>query len=334
DELEEELKEKCQKEQLTVGNCTLCNVCNETEYKYTCPYCEKKYCSLICSKKHKTIFNCKNKLKKKIKIKNVNKANYDEDTLYHDFTLLNNVEKIVERNYKFIKIKEIENCYSNKISPIEYKKIIQNLKKKNIQLLKAPTFTQLHKINKSNINKKTNTIQWTIKTIFINVNIFIIHNYISQQTTFKEILHLSYNKNKKQHKSEIKIYLNDLSKIHVYLSNAVYNNKNKSENGVDSVTTADACNDFVKKEEKKEEKKKKTIRFFPLEATVEEALINQSFYEFPHFVFEILEEIKYLPIGTTNMQDSQNVSSTVCTKDVSHDGERGHIQEEEKEHIK
>ena len=40
---------------------TLCEVCAENPYKYTCPGCEKMTCSLPCSKKHKQDTGCNGK---------------------------------------------------------------------------------------------------------------------------------------------------------------------------------------------------------------------------------------------------------------------------------
>ncbi|CCH58083.1 hypothetical protein TBLA_0A02840 [Henningerozyma blattae CBS 6284] len=40
---------------------TLCDVCQKSEFKYKCPKCMKKTCSLACSKSHKTTDKCSGK---------------------------------------------------------------------------------------------------------------------------------------------------------------------------------------------------------------------------------------------------------------------------------
>ncbi|SBS80522.1 conserved Plasmodium protein, unknown function, partial [Plasmodium ovale curtisi] len=81
----------------------MCRVCKKEMYKYKCPFCEIKTCCLTCSKRHKKMFNCKNKLKKNLKIKNIGRYDFNEDILFKDFFFLQNMEKIIEGNYKYIK---------------------------------------------------------------------------------------------------------------------------------------------------------------------------------------------------------------------------------------
>ncbi|GAW78994.1 hypothetical protein, conserved [Plasmodium gonderi] len=236
-----------------------CNVCKEKEYKYKCPFCEIKSCSLICVKAHKKLFQCKNKLKKIFKIKNIGRNNFDENTLHKDYLYLENVEKILRGNYKFIKIKEYE---TTNIWLYRYSKLINLLKKKNIFLLKAPMYTKLHRENKTNIIN--NEILWMIKVTFVNENIFVIHENICEDTSFLQILNLSITKVQKL-KHILTIYLNNLDSIHISLSNTYTNKKKKNQSEEIDLS-------------------------FSVLHTLSDLLLGKTFYEYPHINFKLLYE--------------------------------------------
>ncbi|CRG98488.1 conserved Plasmodium protein, unknown function [Plasmodium relictum] len=241
-------------------NNSICNVCKEKDYIYKCPYCEIRSCSLICSKNHKKIFNCKNKLKKNFKIKNIGKFDFDESILHKDFLYLQNVINIVESNYKFIKVKENE---TTKIWLVFNKKLKNILKKREIILLKAPIYTKLHKENKTYIFN--NVIHWMVKITFANSNMLITEDNINENSTFLELINSMCSKIETLEK-KINIYLKNLDAIHISLFDNL-------------------------KIQKKEEKK-----FHSINQTIYEALYGKSFYEYPHFILEIFYNDNNIPI--------------------------------------
>ncbi|SBT86983.1 conserved Plasmodium protein, unknown function [Plasmodium malariae] len=278
----------------------ICNVCKEKTYKYRCPFCEIKYCSLICSKTHKSIFKCKNKLKKNFKLKNVGRLNFDENLLHRDFLYLQNVERIIEGNYKFIKIKEYE---TTKLWLVVYKKLKNILKKKKIYLLKAPIYTKLHKDNKTYISN--NEIFWMIKITFINANVFIFLDDISEHTTFMQVLNMAC---KKMDTLEAKIgitYIKNMDAIRVSLHNNVrtmgkggakqegraeeggMEERGEEEGGMEERGEEEGGMEERGEEEGENEKKS---TFFSIHHTINNALFGQSFYEYPHFLFEVVHE--------------------------------------------
>ncbi|SBT74788.1 conserved Plasmodium protein, unknown function [Plasmodium malariae] len=293
----------------------ICNVCKEKTYKYRCPFCEIKYCSLICSKTHKSIFKCKNKLKKNFKLKNVGRLNFDENMLHRDFLYLQNVERIIEGNYKFIKIKEYE---TTKLWLVVYKKLKNILKKKKIYLLKAPIYTKLHKDNKTYISN--NEIFWMIKITFINANVFIFLDDISEHTTFMQVLNMAC---KKMDTLEAKIgitYIKNMDAIRVSLHNNVrtrgkgrakqegraeegrMEERGEEEGGMEEGGMEEGGMEERGEEEggvqmggvqmggEEEGENEKKSTFFSIHHTINNALFGQSFYEYPHFLFEVVHE--------------------------------------------
>ncbi|VTZ80096.1 uncharacterized protein PY17X_1229500 [Plasmodium yoelii] len=198
-------------------NKNICYVCKKNMYIYKCPFCEARTCCLECSKNHKKLFNCKNKLKKDLKIKNVGRNNFNDEILYKDFLFLQNVEKIVEGNYKFIKINDYE-YKSNIWGYNRDKKRFHSFKQKKIYLLKAPIYTTLHKTNKTCI--RNNIIYWTVKVTFSNLNFFIIRDNVSENSTFLQLLHVLCAKTENL-QSKLSEFFKNLSSIRIYLKNGV-----------------------------------------------------------------------------------------------------------------
>ncbi|CRG93100.1 conserved Plasmodium protein, unknown function [Plasmodium gallinaceum] len=291
----EEQEEECNsdkseiniEENLKKQNDNSCNVCKEKDYIYKCPYCEIRSCSLICSKNHKKIFNCKNKLKKNFKIKNVGKFNFNESVLYKDFLYLQNVVNIVEGNYKFIKVKENE---TTKIWLVFNKKLKSILKKREIILLKAPIYTKLHKENKTYIFK--NVIYWMVKITFVNINIFITEDNVNENFSFLELIN-SICKKKETLETKLNIYLKNLYAIHISLFDNI-------------------------RKEKKEEKK-----YYSINQTIYDALFGKSFYEYPHFIFEIFynDNIPVINPLYDNVNKKNNINKNIIKDNNENENE-------------
>ncbi|VUC57162.1 zinc finger protein, putative [Plasmodium berghei ANKA] len=337
-------------------NKNICYVCKKNMYIYKCPFCEARTCCLECSKNHKKLFNCKNKLKKDFKIKNVGRNNFNDEFLYKDFLFLQNIEKIVEGNYKFIKVNDYE-YKSNIWGYNRDKKTFHIFKQKKIHLLKAPIYTTLHKTNKTSI--RNSIIYWTVKVTFSNLNFFVTQDNVSENSTFLQLLHALCTKTETL-QSKLTEFFKNLSSLRIYLKNGtkvkelnknkdmidnknkdmidnknkdmidnknkdmidnknkdmidnknkdMIDNKNKdmidnkNKDMIDKITKeqndhiAEKAFDSLKYSQRNE------CNFFSVKHTINYALINQSFYEYPHFFFEILYE-NNIPIPNPLYKDS------------------------------
>ena len=68
----------------------LCEICKKEEYKYNCPKCSIKTCSVKCVKAHKNKYGCDGE---KDKFKLVTKQDdYNEQVFHRDVQFLNNVQ--------------------------------------------------------------------------------------------------------------------------------------------------------------------------------------------------------------------------------------------------
>ncbi|KYN99145.1 hypothetical protein PRSY57_0803900 [Plasmodium reichenowi] len=254
----------------------MCYVCKEKEHIYKCPYCETCTCSLVCSKNHKKIFKCTQKLKKNLKIKNVSKGNFDESILYKDFLYLQNIETIIRGNYKYIKVKNYE---TTNIWLLHNKILIKLLKKRKIILLKAPIFTKIHKENKTFIYN--HILFWTIKITFVNLNIRILYHEINENLTFLQIIQYLCSKMDKL-QTKIFIYLQNVKSIYVSLNNEQPNKRRKNLNHHQNKNENNNYNNNNNACDMK--------KYCSVQQVLRKSLWGKSFYEYPHFHIEILYE--------------------------------------------
>ena len=62
-------------------------MCNSNQYKYTCPRCLMKTCSLGCSKEHKKVINCDG-IKPHISNQKFKMSEFNIGTLKKDLTFI------------------------------------------------------------------------------------------------------------------------------------------------------------------------------------------------------------------------------------------------------
>ncbi|SOV75482.1 conserved Plasmodium protein, unknown function [Plasmodium sp. gorilla clade G3] len=252
----------------------LCYVCKEKEYIYKCPYCEICTCSLECSKNHKKLFKCTQKLKKNLKIKNVTKGNFDESILYKDFLYLQNIATIIQGNYKYIKVKNYE---TTKIWLCNNKKLFKLLKKRKIILLKAPIYTKIHNENKTFISNYI--LFWSIKITFVNLNIIVLQHEINENLTFMEIIQYLCSKIEKLQR-KIYLYLKNVKSIYISLKNEQPNNIRKHFNNNNHHHHNYINNDNAYD----------INQYCSVQQILRKSLWGKSFYEYPHFHMEIFFE--------------------------------------------
>lgn len=77
----------------TTSKTAKCEMCNQNEYKYKCPRCLIKTCSLACCRQHKQEQNCNGE---RDKTKFVDKEEFDERLLLSDYRFLEEQSRLVD----------------------------------------------------------------------------------------------------------------------------------------------------------------------------------------------------------------------------------------------
>ena len=245
----------------------LCEICKKEEYKYNCPRCSIKTCSVKCVKAHKNKFGCdgeKDKFRLVIK-----QEDYNEQVFHRDVKFLNNaINDINISNKKIYNLTEDINMNQAK----NFKTFKRILKKfRDINYFKSPLIMECNKINKSYSDSTQKKIYWTIKLNFLDEKLFYIFDKVfdGDETNIKNLVdYLNINKQ-------------TIDKKNVGLLNII---KNKEwYNNYGFYLKMDIF-DLSLEEKKKYFYYNKYYYFFcNIDISINELLKGKNVYEFPEF---------------------------------------------------
>ncbi len=140
-----------------------CEICKLRQYKYKCPRCLLKTCSLLCVKKHKKQFNCSG-VKDKFSKTFTNQNEFNKDIKYLNETLRDSNASckkayLLNEEDDEKKAREKRNKYIRKCAK----------KFRGINLHSSPTIMKKFSENKSYVDYKNKRFFWTVK-LNISVN--------------------------------------------------------------------------------------------------------------------------------------------------------------------
>lgn len=161
----------------------LCEVCNENPFKYKCPGCFKRTCSLACSKNHKLDDNCTGKSYDPHKyvsneeIKNADDEKHENNALIQrDFNFLTSLKREVElhkgdafsKNRKTLQVyhKNSNNSYNNmnnKRQKVDSE--CQRVIRRGVNCLLLPRGMSRSSSNRSKWDKPLDLFVWSIEWI-------------------------------------------------------------------------------------------------------------------------------------------------------------------------
>ena len=152
----------------------LCEICKKEAYKYNCPKCKIKTCSVKCVKAHKKKYGCDGE---KDKFKLVSKqSDYSEQVFYRDVNFLNNAIKDINiSNKKIYNLTEDTDTSQNKIFKT-FKRILKKFR--DINYFKSPMIMECNKFNKSYSDTSLKKIFWTIKFNFLDEKLYYIYDTV------------------------------------------------------------------------------------------------------------------------------------------------------------
>lgn len=160
---------------------TPCQICKVNEFKYTCPRCLYKTCSVNCVNKHKKKFGCNGQRDKFKKVSS--QSEYDEKAFHRDISYMNStINNINMTNRKIFGLTEDIDKSQNKIFK-NFKRICKKFR--NITYYKSPLIMTCNKINKSYSDSSLKKIFWTVKFTFIKES--LEHVFTKRQFDDSEI---------------------------------------------------------------------------------------------------------------------------------------------------
>lgn len=155
----------------------ICSICHVSAFKYKCPRCSIKTCSLACSKAHKSQTSCSG-----IKDLQYAKTITDVSELMTDVKylsgMINSLNTVSKKNYNLLTEANSSNTITTKEETIEEIVASKEKKLKNFAKLckkfravtfeKCPTNLSRFKENQSYCDSKNQKFYWTSKIYFLD----------------------------------------------------------------------------------------------------------------------------------------------------------------------
>lgn len=154
----------------------LCEVCQISEFKYKCPGCFKKTCSLPCTKKHKNDDDCSGKAHEPTKyidsdsLKSADDERHENNALIQrDYYFLNRVKRSLEVEMRDSRLnnKRILQLHGNNsgVKRPRYDQECQRIIRRGVNCILLPRGMQRSQMNKSKWDKPLDLFVWSIEWI-------------------------------------------------------------------------------------------------------------------------------------------------------------------------
>ncbi|GAV56159.1 hypothetical protein ZYGR_0BA00650 [Zygosaccharomyces rouxii] len=154
----------------------LCEICQTAEFKYKCPKCFKKTCSLPCIKEHKSQDNCSGKAHDPTKyidkdtLKNADDEKHENNFLVQrDYQFLTNLRRSLEVEMKDGRLtnKRVLQSYGNNSNAKRprYDQECQRIIRRGVNCILLPKGMQRSQMNKSKWDKPLDLFVWSIEWI-------------------------------------------------------------------------------------------------------------------------------------------------------------------------
>ncbi|KAJ1910898.1 Box C/D snoRNA accumulation [Mycoemilia scoparia] len=146
------------------GSKRICQQCQETQFKYKCPACEIRTCSLQCANAHKEATGCTGKRDKTVFVP---RKEYNANNMYSDFGFLQELSQ--EQNNANRDRKKTEK--EAKSGMINHRHMVRMAKsKRDITVITMSPNLKRHKVNRSNWNQKKRELYWSLELVWMLEN--------------------------------------------------------------------------------------------------------------------------------------------------------------------
>jgi len=150
-----------------------CEVCNKISYKYKCPKCLTKSCSLICVKQHKLNKKCNGIKDKFSKNKNLTEKDFFTDVRY--MTDMYNETNSVSKKL-FLQTEDQDERKLKEKKQKNFKKLCKKFR--SVNLIRCPIYLDRFIENQSYCDSKEKKFYWTIRFNIISTKNDIVMTHI------------------------------------------------------------------------------------------------------------------------------------------------------------
>ncbi|KAI8074051.1 hypothetical protein BC940DRAFT_267299 [Gongronella butleri] len=138
---------------------TQCQVCRQQAWKYKCPRCGRRSCSVACVKQHKADQGCSGE---RSKTHFVGKDAYNEGIMMSDYVYLEDVARISDNVTRH----RMQEYKAPKAHNLRSKALFRQARQIGIRYRVLPFGMSKHAANRSNYNAKFKQIFWTMEFLF------------------------------------------------------------------------------------------------------------------------------------------------------------------------
>jgi hypothetical protein len=179
----------------TLESCKIkCEICKEQDFKYKCPACSLKTCSLKCCQSHKQLNSCTGQ---RDKTKFVKLQEFSERELMSDYNFLEEQSRLVDNTQRDILKRKYDIT-----SSMDYLKHLAFKQSKTV-LQFMPRHSTKRLANRTRFDKMTKIISWHVELRFALGQVYSLNDLCSSKMKLSEVLCNFYKEN------EFNLFLDD-----------------------------------------------------------------------------------------------------------------------------
>ncbi|KAL0909800.1 hypothetical protein M5K25_020698 [Dendrobium thyrsiflorum] len=163
-------------------NPSRCDECGSNPWKYRCPGCSIRSCSLPCVNSHKKRTSCtgKRRLTEHLPL-----SQFDDNLLLADYKFLEETKRVAESARRMI---SGFRCYFGFKLPTKLFMLRNAARRGQIQLLFFPAGMSKRETNQSRYDQRKNTIFWTLELRFHDTGVVLVHHGVDEHANLLSIL--------------------------------------------------------------------------------------------------------------------------------------------------
>ncbi|KAK8919228.1 hypothetical protein KSP39_PZI021923 [Platanthera zijinensis] len=162
-------------------NLSLCNECGSNPWKYRCPGCSIRSCSLACVNSHKKRTGC---MGKRSHTEVVPLSQFDDNLLLSDYKLLEETKRVTDSARR--KGSDFRGYFRLRL-PNKLWNLRKAANRRKTCLLFFPPGMSKREKNNSRYNPRKNNIFWTIELRFYGTDVALLHHNVDEHGSLLSI---------------------------------------------------------------------------------------------------------------------------------------------------
>ncbi|KAI3932732.1 hypothetical protein MKW92_027998 [Papaver armeniacum] len=164
---------------------SMCEECKENPWKYKCPGCLIRSCSLPCVKSHKQRTSCTGK---RPRDEIIPLSQFDDNLLLSDYRFLEEAKRLAESAKRTRKAVFGDSLGEVNKFPYKLKQLREKAWKRNIKLAFLPSGMSKREKNKSEYDQSKASILWTIEWRFHSTDVVIVDSGVNENTKLCSVI--------------------------------------------------------------------------------------------------------------------------------------------------